>query len=218
MAEAVKYLSHTFKARDPLTLLRAGKVKYLGLSECSSESLRRACKVHHISAVQIEYSPFTMDIEDPNIALLKTCRELSVATVAYSPLGRGLLTGQYKSNADFEEGDWRRTAPRFSAENFPKNLQLVDMLTEIAKVKGCTTGQLTLAWLMNQGDDVIPIPGTKKIKYLEENMGALDVKLTEQEDKEIRKAVEAAEVHGDRYPGVMQAVCFMDTPPLEVEA
>ena len=163
----------------PLTLPRAGKVKYLGLSECSSESLRRACKVHPISTVQIEYSPFTMDIEDPKIALLKTCRELGVATVAYSPLGRGLLTGQYKSNADFEEGDWRRTAPRFSAENFPKNLQLVDKLGEIAKVKGCTTGQLTLAWLMNQGDDIIPIPGTKKIKYLEENMGALNVKLTE---------------------------------------
>ena len=156
-----------------------------------------------------------MDIEDPKIALLKTCRELGVATVAYSPLGRGLLTGQYKSNADFEEGDWRRTAPRFSAENFPKNLQLVDKLGEIAKVKGCTTGQLTLAWLMNQGDDIIPIPGTKKIKYLEENMGALNVKLTEKEDREIRRSVEAAEVHGDRYPGVMQAVCFMDTPPLE---
>ncbi|KAK3172839.1 hypothetical protein OEA41_006164 [Lepraria neglecta] len=195
--------------------VKAGKVKYLGLSECSSESLRRACKVHPISTVQIEYSPFTMDIEDPKIALLKTCRELGVATVAYSPLGRGLLTGQYKSSADFEEGDWRRTAPRFSAENFPKNLQLVDKLGEIAKVKGCTTGQLTLAWLMNQGDDIIPIPGTKKIKYLEENMGALNVKLTEKEDREIRKSVEAAEVHGDRYPGVMQAVCFMDTPPLE---
>lgn len=158
-----------------------------------------------------------MDIEDPKINLLKTCRALGVATVAYSPLGRGMLTGQYKSNKDFEEGDWRRTAPRFSEENFPKNLELVNKLTAIADKKGCTTGQLTLAWLMNQGDDIIPIPGTKKIKYLEENMGALNVNLTVQEDKEIRDAVESAETQGDRYPGAMQAVCFMDTPPLEMK-
>lgn len=157
-----------------------------------------------------------MDIEDPKIALLKTCRELGVATVAYSPLGRGMLTGQYKSRKDFEEGDVRRTMPRFSDENFSKNLQLVNKLTKIAEKKGCTTGQLTLAWLMAQGEDVIPIPGTKKIKYLEENMGALDVKLTKAEDGEIREAVESAgETSGDRYPGVMQNVCFMDTPPLE---
>lgn len=156
-----------------------------------------------------------MDIEDPKIALLKTCRELDVATVAYSPLGRGMLTGQYKSNKDFAENDWRRTAPRFSEENFPKNLQLVDQLTDIANKKGCTTGQLTLAWLMRQGEDIIPIDGTKRIKYLEDNMGALNVKLTAQEDKEIKDAVEAAETHGDRYPALMQKVCFMDTPPLE---
>jgi aryl-alcohol dehydrogenase-like predicted oxidoreductase len=127
---------------------RAGKVKYLGLSECSAETLRRAQKVHPIAAGQIEYSPFTMDTEDPNIALLKTCRELGVATVAYSPLGGGFLTGQYKSPADFEEGDARVNWPRFSAENFPKNLKLVDQIAELAKKKGCTAGQLTLAWLM----------------------------------------------------------------------
>ena len=190
---------------------RQGKVRYLGLSECSSESLRRAHKVHPISAVQIEYSPFTMDIEDPKIGLLETCRELGVAIVAYSPLGRGFVTGQYKSPDDFEEGDFRRFSPRFSAENFPKNLKLVDQIAELAKRKGCTAGQLTLAWLMAQGDDIFPIPGTKKIKYLEENLGALKIKLTAEENAEIRKAVENAEVHGERYPEAMMATLFADT-------
>ena len=158
-----------------------------------------------------------MDIEDPDVALLKTCRELGVATVAYSPLGRGMLTGQYRSANDFEDGDWRCTAPRFSAENFPKNLQLVDKLKDVADKKGCTTGQLTLAWLMNQGNDIIPIPGTKKIRYLEENFKALDVKLTVEENREIRQAVEAAETQGDRNPGVLKGLSSMDTPPLEHE-
>ena len=196
-------------------MLRAGKVKYLGLSECSAESLRRACKVHHISAVQVEYSPFTMDIEDPQIGLLKACRELGVAVIAYSPLGRGMLTGQYRSNKDFEEKDWRRTAPRFSDENFPKNLDLVDKLKVIADRKGVTTGQLTLAWLMNQGEDIFPIPGTKKVKYLEENLASLDVSLTKEEDQAIRKAVEAAETKGNRYPPNMMRLNFADTPPLQ---
>ena len=191
-----------------------GKIRYLGLSEVSSETLRRAHAVHPISAVQIEYSPFSMDIEDPAIALLQTCRELGVATVAYSPLGRGFVTGQYKSPDDFEDGDFRKYSPRFSADNFPKNLELVDKLAVIAQKKGCTTGQLTLAWLMKQGEDIIPIPGTKKIKYLEENLGALDVKLSDGEDKEIREAVENAEVHGSRYPEMMMASLFGNTPPL----
>ena len=201
---------------DKLTKLiyREGKIKYLGLSEISSATLRRACKVHHISAVQIEYSPFTTDIESPSINLLKTCRELGVATVAYSPLGRGMLTGAYKSPNDFEEGDFRRLSPRFSEENFPKNLKLVDEIGAIAKKKGCTPSQLTLAWLMCQGEDIIPIPGTKKIKYLEENMRALEVKLTEEEEREIRKVVDAAEVHGDRYPEAMMGRLFADTPEL----
>ena len=193
---------------------REGKIKYLGLSEVSSTSLRRACKVHHIDAVQIEYSPFTIDIESPSIGLLKTCRELGVAVVAYSPLGRGLLTGAYKSANDFEEGDFRRMAPRFSEENFPKNLKLTDEIGAIAKKKGCTPSQLTLAWLMAQGDDIIPIPGTKKIKYLEENMGALEVKLTKEEEQEIRKVVDSAEVHGTRYPESFMARLFADTPEL----
>ena len=196
------------------TRARAGKVKYLGLSECSAESLRRACKIHHISAVQIEYSPFTLDIEDPQIALLKTCRELGVATVAYSPLSRGLITGQYRSKNDFEEDDWRRFMPRFSDENFPKNLKLVDTLKAIADKKGATTGQLTLAWLMKQGSDIIPIPGTKRVKYLEENLASLDIRLTEEEERIIRRAVEAAETKGDRYPANMMKMNFADTPAL----
>ena len=165
--------------------------------------------------MQIEYSPFTTDIESPEIALLKTCRELGVAIVAYSPLGRGMLTGAYKSPADFEEGDFRSYSPRFSEENFPKNLKLVDQINEIAKRKGCTAGQLTLAWLLAQGPDIIPIPGTKKIKYLEENIAALNVKLTSSENAEIRKAVENAEVHGLRYPEQMMGTLFADSPKLK---
>jgi len=192
-----------------------GKIKYLGLSEISADTLRRACKVHHIDAVQIEYSPFAIDIESPETNLLKTCRELGVAIVAYSPLGRGMMTGAYKSPDDFEDGDFRKFMPRFTPENFPKNLKLVNGIEEIAKKKGVKPGQLTLAWLLAQGDDIIPIPGTKKIKYLEENLGAFDVKLSSREEKEIRKLVEAAEVHGTRYPEHALASLFADTPPLK---
>ena len=166
-------------------------------------------------AVQIEYSPFAIDVENPQINLLKTCRELGVAVVAYSPLGRGMMTGAYTSPADFEEGDFRKYAPRFSKENFPKNLKLVEELQKIAKKKNCTAGQLTLAWLLAQGEDIIPIPGTKKIKYLEENLGALEVQLSEGEEKEIRALVEGAEVHGLRYPEVMVGHLFADTPELK---
>ena len=126
-----------------------------------------------------------------------------------------MLTGAYKSPADFEEGDFRTHSPRFSEENFPKNLKLVDEINQIAKKKGCTPGQLTLAWLLAQGPDVIPIPGTKKIKYLEENIAALDVKLTSSENAEIRKAVDSAEVHGQRYPEKMMGTLFADTPELK---
>ncbi|KAM0127279.1 hypothetical protein ACHAP3_008847 [Botrytis cinerea] len=195
-------------------LKKEGKIKYLGLSEISSDTLRRACKVHHIDAVQVEYSPFCVDIENPQIELLKTCRELGVATVAYSPLGRGFVTGVYRSPDDFEEGDFRKYLPRFSAENFPKNLMLVDELVNLAKKKGCTPAQLTLAWLLAQGDDVIPIPGTKRIKYLEENLRSLEVKLTSAEEKEIRDLVESAEVHGGRYPETIRYL-FANTPALK---
>jgi len=196
-------------------LKKEGKIKYLGLSEISADTLRRACKVHHIDAVQIEYSPFAIDIENPQVNLLKTCRELGVATVAYSPLGRGFVTGVYRSPDDFEENDMRRNIPRFQPDNFKKNLELTDGIVNLAKKKGVTAGQLTLAWLLAQGEDIIPIPGTKKIKYVEENLGALKIKLTGEEEKEIRDLVEKAEVRGGRYPEMMAGHLFADTPALE---
>jgi len=196
-------------------LKKAGKVKYLGLSECSADTLRRACKVEHIDAVQIEYSPFTMDIEDPQIGLLAACRELGVATVAYSPLGRGFLTGSLKSPDDFEEGDFRTFAPRFSKENFHKNLELVDTLKKLADEKGCTTGQLVIAFLMAQGDDIIPIPGTTKTANFDENMASLRVKLSGNDEEKIRAAISSAEVHGGRYPEAFAKALFVSTVPLK---
>ena len=194
-------------------LVDAGKVKYLGLSECSSDTLRRAYAVHPIACVQIEYSPFSLDIEREEIGLLKTCRELGVALVCYSPLGRGMLTGQIKSLDDFEEGDFRKSQPRFSKENFPKNLQLVDQLSSIAKKKNCTPGQLTLAWILAQGDDFIPIPGTSKIKNLEENAASIDVKLSKEEVEEIRQACQKADVFGERYSANLSSSLFGDSAP-----
>ncbi|OTB07604.1 hypothetical protein M426DRAFT_53468 [Hypoxylon sp. CI-4A] len=192
-----------------------GKIRHLGLSEVSSATLRRACAVHHIAAVQIEYSPFTTDIEDPKIDLLATCRELGVAVVAYSPISRGLLSGQIKSPADFGPYDVRRSYPRFSAENFPKNMALVDELKKIADRKGCTAAQLTLAWLLGQGDDVFPIPGTTKIPYLDENCAAASIDLTKDEVASIRSLVEAASCHGARYSPEHALGLFADTPTIE---
>ena len=194
-------------------LVQAGKIKYIGLSECSSDTLRRAYAVHPIACVQIEYSPFSLDIERDEIGLLKTCRELGVAIVCYSPLGRGMLTGQIKSRADLGENDYRRHWPRFSEENFPKNLQLVDQLTALAKKKGCTPGQLTLAWILAQGDDFIPIPGSSKIKNLEENAAAAQIKLSKEEIQELRQASEKADVVGERYPAAMCTSLFADSAP-----
>ncbi|KAH9881619.1 hypothetical protein IAQ61_000346 [Plenodomus lingam] len=196
-------------------LKKAGKIKYLGLSEVSSDTLRRAHRVHPISAVQVEYSPFALDIESARIDLLRTCRELGVAVVAYSPLSRGMLTGAIKSPDDFDESDFRRYAPRFSAENFPKNLKLVDQITSIAQKKSVTPGQLTLAWLLAQGDDIFPIPGTTRIERLDENIGSLHVQLSKDEEQKIREACEAAVVAGDRYPERFMAACYADTPPLK---
>jgi aryl-alcohol dehydrogenase-like predicted oxidoreductase len=194
-------------------LVQAGKVKYIGLSECSSDTLRRAYAVHPVACVQIEYSPFSLDIEKEEIGLLKTCRELGVAIVCYSPLGRGMLTGQIKSPDDLEETDWRKHTPRFSKENFPKNLQLVDQITAFAKKKGCTPGQLTLAWILAQGEDFIAIPGTSKVKNLEENAAAAQIKLSKEEVQEIRQACEKTEVAGARYPEAMAATLFADSAP-----
>jgi len=214
------YYCHRLDGKTPIEqtvramaeLKAEGKIKYLGLSECSSESLRRAHKVHPISAVQIEYSPWALDIESSQINLLRTCRELGVAVVAYSPIGRGVLSGTIRSRKDFSEGDFRLMSPRFSEENFPNNLKIVDTIGALAKEKGVTATQLTLAWLMAQGDDIIPIPGTTKIERLEENLEALQVKLTKEEEAKIRKAVEEAEVRGGRYPEGFTKALFADTP------
>ena len=215
------YYAHRIDKKVPIEetmgvlkeLVEAGKIKYIGLSECSSETLRRAYAVHPIAAVQIEYSPFSLDIESEEIGLLKTCRELGVAIVCYSPLGRGVLTGQIKSPDDFEANDFRRMLPRFSKENFPKNLELVETLAAIAMRKNCTVGQLTLAWILAQGDDFILIPGTTKVKNLEENVGAVKVKLSKDEVQEIRSACEKANVAGERYPEGFSASVFGDSAP-----
>jgi aryl-alcohol dehydrogenase-like predicted oxidoreductase len=194
-------------------LVQAGKIKYIGLSECSSDTLRRAHAVHPVAAVQIEYSPFSLDIEHEEIGLLQTCRELGIAVVCYSPLGRGLLGGQIKSPDELEEDDYRRHLPRFSKENFPKNLRLVETITTIAKKKNCTPGQLTLAWILSQGEDFIVIPGTTKIKNLEENVAAAQIKLSKEEEKEIRTACEQADISGGRYPEATSSLLFADSAP-----
>lgn len=163
----------------------------------------------------MEYSPFSMDVEDPQYNLLNACRELGVALVAYSPLGRGFLTGSIRSRDDFEPGDFRSQAPRFSEENFPRNLKLVDELKALADAKGCTPGQLVLAFLMAQGDDIFPIPGTTRVKNFDENMASLDVDISKDDNDKIRKAIAAVEVHGGRYPDAFAKALFVDTVPLK---
>jgi aryl-alcohol dehydrogenase-like predicted oxidoreductase len=155
-------------------LVRQGKVRHIGLSEASPQTLRRAVKVHPITALQSEYSLWT---RDPENEILPTCRELGIGFVAYSPLGRGFLTGRFRRFEDLPADDYRRNSPRFQGENFQKNLDLVRRIEEIAKEKGCKPSQLTLAWVLAQGEDIVPIPGTKHRKYLEENVAALDIKL-----------------------------------------
>ncbi|RIA84189.1 oxidoreductase [Glomus cerebriforme] len=178
-------------------LVNEGKVKYIGLSECSAETLRRANKVHPISAVQIEYSPWTLDIETNGI--METCSELGITIVAYSPLGRGFLSGKYKSIDDFEQGDFRRMLPRFQGENFDKNLVLVHKFHEFANKKGVTPSQLCLAWVISQGDNIIAIPGSRKLEYLEENFGTANVQLSSEELSEIRQIINSIEITGTRY-------------------
>jgi aryl-alcohol dehydrogenase-like predicted oxidoreductase len=189
-----------------------GKIKYLGLCECGADTLRRACKVAQISAVQAEYSPWALEIESRQIDLMRTARELGIAIVAYAPIGRGMLSGTLRSPADLPKDDFRRLLPRFSEEGFPKNLALVDELAKIAKKKGCTPTQLCLAWLMAQGSDIIPIPGTTKIDRLKENLASLEVQLTGEEEQEIRKACEEAGDPGTRYPEAMLSYSYADTP------
>jgi aryl-alcohol dehydrogenase-like predicted oxidoreductase len=179
-------------------LVREGKVRYLGLSEAGPETLRRACAVHQITALQTEYSLWSLDPED---AILPTCRELGIGFVAYSPLGRGFLTGAIKSIDDLAEDDFRRSNPRFVGENFERNLELVRTVEELAANKAVTSAQLALAWVLAQGEDIVPIPGTKRRARLEENVGAVDVELTDEDLAEIRAAV--PEVVGDRYGAQM---------------
>jgi aryl-alcohol dehydrogenase-like predicted oxidoreductase len=183
-------------------LVREGKVKNLGLSECSPETLRRADAVHPITAVQSEYSLWT---RDPEEGILATCRELGVGFVPYSPLGRGFLTGQIKSPDDFAPDDFRRSNPRFQGENFRKNLELVDAVREMASLKGCTPAQLALAWLLAKGDDLVPIPGTKHVRTLEENAGALDVDLTDEDMDRLEEIFPMGAAAGERYSSVSMA-------------
>ncbi len=183
-------------------LVKQGKVRYLGLSEASANTLRRASKVHQITALQSEYSLWTRDPEDE---VLPACRELGIGLVAYSPLGRGFLTGQIRKFDDLAADDYRRFSPRFQGENFNKNLELVARVEAIAKEKGCNASQLALAWVMAQGDDIVPIPGTKRRKYLEENLGALEVKLTAADLKRIEEVAPKGVAAGLRYPEQMMS-------------
>jgi aryl-alcohol dehydrogenase-like predicted oxidoreductase len=181
-------------------LVKEGKVRYLGLSEASPKTLRRAVKVHPIAALQTEYSLWTRDPEDE---ILSTCRELGIGFVAYSPLGRGFLTGQFKKFEDLAADDYRRNSPRFQGENFERNLDLVQRVQEMSKEKSCTPSQLALAWVLAQGENIVPIPGTKRRKYLDENVGALNVKLTPEDLRRIDDIFPRDATAGARYPAHM---------------
>jgi aryl-alcohol dehydrogenase-like predicted oxidoreductase len=178
-------------------LVAQGKVRYLGLSEAGADTLHRATKVHPITALQTEYSLWSRDVEDE---ILPACRELGIGFVAYSPLGRGFLTGQIRKPQDLDETDWRRNHPRFSGDNFQKNLDLVEGVERLARDKSCTPAQLALAWVLARGDDIIPIPGTKRRKYLEDNAGAINVRLTEDERRHLDEVAPQDAAAGSRYP------------------
>lgn len=185
-------------------LVEAGKVRYLGISEAAPETIRKAHAVHPVTALQTEYSLWSRDPEDE---ILPTCRELGIGFVAYSPLGRGFLTGRFRRFEDLPEGDYRRNSPRFQGENFKKNLQLVDRVRQIADEKGVTPGQLALAWLLHQGEDIVPIPGTKRRRYLEENAAAVEIELTEEDLRRIDEVAPKGAAAGERYPeDAMRAV------------
>jgi aryl-alcohol dehydrogenase-like predicted oxidoreductase len=186
-------------------LVKAGKVRYLGLSEASPQTIRRAHKVHPISALQTEYSLWSRDVEDQ---ILPTVRELGIGFVAYSPLGRGFLTGRFQKLEDLPQDDYRRNHPRFQGANFDQNLRLVERVKEIAKEKGATPSQLALAWVLAQGKDVVPIPGTKKRRYLEENAGGAAIKLTPEDLRRIADAAPRGSTAGERYPA--QAMAALD--------
>ena len=178
-------------------LVQAGKVRYLGLSEAAPATIRRAHATHPIAALQTEYSLWSRDPEDE---ILPTVRELGIGFVAYSPLGRGFLTGRFRSVDDFDPKDYRRNSPRFAGENFRKNLDVLERIEELAREKGVTPSQLALAWVLHRGDDIVPIPGTKHVKYLEENVRASEIRLTEDELRRIDEVAPKGVVAGDRYP------------------
>jgi aryl-alcohol dehydrogenase-like predicted oxidoreductase len=184
-------------------LVKQGKVRHLGLSEASAQTLRRAVKVHPIAALQSEYSLWTRDPEDE---ILATCRELGIGFVAYSPLGRGFLTGQFTKFEDLPADDYRRQSPRFQGENFEKNLALVRRVAEIAHEKSCTPSQLALAWVLAQGKEIVAIPGTKRVKYLEENAGGMNVILSARDLQQVQEFFPQGAASGPRYPAQMMSL------------
>ena len=181
-------------------LVKEGKIRAIGLSEVNEETLRKAHAIHPVTALQSEYSLWSREPED---GMLQACKELGIAFVAYSPLGRGFLTGQIKRYEDFDEGDYRRHSPRFMGENFEKNLKLVYKIEDLAKARGCTTAQLALAWVLAQENVIFPIPGTKHVNYLEENLGALNISLSEAELEQIDRIAPKNAASGPRYPEIM---------------
>jgi aryl-alcohol dehydrogenase-like predicted oxidoreductase len=184
-------------------LVEAGKVRFIGLSEASAETIRRAHATHPITAVQSEYSLWT---RDPDDEVLGTLRELGIGLVAYSPLGRGFLTGQIRSMADLPEDDWRRTNPRFQEEALKENLELADRVRELAAERGVSAAQLALAWVMSKGEDIVPIPGTKSPRRLEENAAAAEIKLSQEDVEELDDAISPDSVRGNRYPEQMMTL------------
>lgn len=205
------YYQHRVDPKTPIEetvgamsdLIKEGKIRYIGLSEASPQTLRRAAKIHPITALQTEYSLWS---RDPEGEILPTCRELGIAFVAYSPLGRGFLTGQFRRFEDLPADDYRRNTPRFQGENFQKNLDLVKRVEEIAAEKNCRPSQLALAWVLAQGEDIVPIPGTKHVKYLEENVAALNVKLTAGDLSRIDEVFPSNAAAGGRYPEEMMKI------------
>ena len=199
------YYQHRVDKKTPIEdtmgalagLVKAGKVRYLGLSEASPATIRRAHKVHPISALQTEYSLWTRDVE---AEILPTVRELGIGFVSYSPLGRGFLTGAIQAVTDLAADDWRNRQPRFTGENFDKNRKIVEALEDETSELGVTTAQLVLAWVMAKGEDIVPIPGTKRVARIEENVKALDLKLTQDDLDRLEKAVPLGSAAGDRYP------------------